>query len=415
MEQHRKRTKCAICDNDELHTIIKYGEVPLAGDFPSKDELSIERKFNMDLVFCDHCGLLQTDSVIDADTLFKDYRYMSSIGLTKHFTEVAKLLKKRFNLNAYSKILEIGSNDGVLLRPLMDLGLNPIGIEPAVNISKVATDKGCDVVNDYFNEENAEKYFGAGFDLIISNNCFAHIDDIHSIVQGVNYLLKPEGHFVIEVHYVKNLIEQLQYDNIYHEHIYYYSLTALNNLFRIHGMYIVDFDDIPIHSGSIRVTIKNSYNIPNEKVLDRIELERKEGLTGLSYFQKFSKDVHDHIKTFKGELEFLKDRGYKIAGYGASGRANMLCNLANIGPELVEYIVDESPERCGRYIAGKHIPIVDKQHLLDNKPDYIVIFAWNFSKMIIEKLEGNGFKYIIGFPQLQIVNNYSELKDIVSI
>lgn len=417
MEQYKKRTNCAICGNKDLHVILAYGEVPLAGDFPSKDELDVERKFNMDLVFCEKCGLLQTDSVIDADTLFKDYRYMSSVGLTKHFTSVAAILKERFKLNEDSIILEIGSNDGVLLKPMMDLGLNPIGIEPATNICKLAEEKGCNVINDYFSDEYAIGV-DPDFDLIISNNCFAHIDDIHSIVRGVHKLLKPEGHFVIEVHYVKNLIEQLQYDNIYHEHLYYYSLTALYNLFAQYDMTIVDYDDLPIHSGSIRVTIMNSTpNLPTmvPKVRERLRIESSEGLTKLPYFQAFSKNVHDHIKTVKTELVKLKGEGYKIAGYGASGRANMLCNLADLGPDLIDYIVDESPERCGRFIAGKHIPIVTKQHLLDDKPDYIMIFAWNFSKMIIEKLEGNGFKYIIGFPALQIVNNYSELKDIVSI
>lgn len=414
--QHVKRDKCAICGNKHLETIIKYGEVPLAGDFPSKEELKIERKFNMDLLFCEQCSLLQTDSVIDADTLFKDYRYMSSIGLSKHFTEVASFLKENFNLKRDSKILEIGSNDGVLLKPLQDLGLSPIGIEPAVNISKVAIENNCNVINDYFNEENSLKYFGEGqFDLVVANNCFAHIDDIHSIVRGVNKVLKKNGHFVIEVHYVKNLIEQLQYDNIYHEHIYYYSLNSLNNLFKEYGMTIVDFQDIPIHSGSIRVTILNDKIEYPTKVIERFELEKTQGLTSLMYFKDFSKNVYNHIKTIKEELIKLKSDGFKIVGYGASGRANMLCNLADINSDLVEYIVDESPERCGRYIAGKHIPIVNKEHLLNDKPNYIMIFAWNFSKMIINKLEGNNFKYIIGFPELQVVKDSSEIKNIVSI
>lgn len=414
--QYVKRIKCAICGSNHLHTIIKYGEVPLAGDFPSKEELEIERKFNMDLQFCDRCFLLQTDSVIDADTLFRDYRYMSSIGLSKHFIEVATLLKERFNLNENSKILEIGSNDGVLLEPLQKLNLFPIGIEPAVNISKVAIEKNCNVINDYFNENNAIKYFGENkFDLILANNCFAHIDDIHSIVKGVNKTLKKDGHFVIEVHYVKNLIEQLQYDNIYHEHIYYYSLNSLYNLFEPYNMTIVDFQEIPIHSGSIRVTVLNDDIQMPAKVQEKLNLEKTQGLTSLSYFKNFSENVYNHIKIIKEELFKLKNNGYRIVGYGASGRANMLCNLADLNSDLIEYIVDESPERCGRYIAGKHIPIVNKEHLLKDKPEYIMIFAWNFSKMIIDKLDGNDFKYLIAFPELQIVEHSSEIKNIVTI
>lgn len=416
-EEYRKRSSCAICGKqDHLHEIIKYGEVPLAGDFPKTEDFPFEEKFNMNLLFCDNCFLLQTDSIINGDKLFKEYRYMSSIGLSNHFTNVAKSHKEKFTLTKDSKILEIGSNDGVLLKPLQDLGLTPIGIEPAMNINKVAIEKGCSVINDFFSEKTARIHFTENqFDLVVSNNCFAHIDDIHSIVRGVNFVLKKGRYFVIEVHYVKNLIDQLQYDNIYHEHLYYYSINSLNNLFKQYGMSIVDFEEIPIHSGSVRVVVCNDEIETNEKVQERLDYEEEIGLTSLEYFKMFSHDVYKHIETIKKELLRLKNEGYKVVGYGASGRANMLCNLADIDANLIEYIVDESPERCGRNIAGKHVPIVSKEHLLKNKPDYIFIFAWNFSKMIIEKLEGNGFKYIIGFPQLQIVSEYSELKNITSI
>lgn len=415
-QEHTKREKCAICGNTHLETIMEYGKVPLAGDFPTKNELTIERKYNMDLQFCPQCSLLQTDSVIDADVLFKDYRYMSSIGLSKHFTEVANYLKETFSLTPESKIVEIGSNDGVLLKPLQDLGLYPIGIEPAVNISQIAKSKGCAVINDFFNEINGLKYFGGSLtDLVVSNNCFAHIDDIHSIVRGINKILKKDGHFVFEVHYVKNLIDGFQVDNIYHEHLYYYSLTALNNLFKQYGMTIVNYDEIPIHAGSIRVTVLNDkFEIPT-KVQERLNLEESIGLTKLEYFKNFAVDIKTHITTIREELLKLKEQGFIISSFGASGRATMLANMANLTSDIIEYCVDESPERCGRYIAGVHIPIVSKEHLLANKPDYIVIFAWNFAKMIMEKLEGNNFKYIIPFPEFKVVKNYSELENFVSI
>jgi SAM-dependent methyltransferase len=416
-DYYKKRHECAICKGtDSLNTIIKYGEVPLAGDFPREEDFDSEEKFNMDLLFCDNCCLLQTDSIIDGEKLFKDYRYMSSIGLSNHFTQVAGYLKETFSLDENSHILEIGSNDGVLLKPLQDLGLNPIGVEPATNINNIATEKGCSSINDFFSVVTAKKHFEeSSFDLAVSNNCFAHIDDIHSIVRGVKYVLKDGGHFVIEVHYVKNLIQQLQYDNIYHEHLYYYSLNSLKNLFDQHGMTIVDYQEIPIHSGSIRVTVCNQELEVNEKVKERLEHETEIGLTSIDFFKKFSDDVYAHIEAIRGELVKLKNDGYRVVGYGASGRANMLCNLGNITTDLVEYIVDESPERCGRYIAGKHIPIVSKEHLLEDKPDYIMIFAWNFSRMIIDKLEGNGFKYMIGFPTLQIVEKSSDIKNLVTI
>jgi SAM-dependent methyltransferase len=273
MSEYKKRVACACCGNTSLKNVISFGEVPLAGNFPKKEELSDVKKYELSLMFCETCALLQTDSIIDSDTLFKDYRYMSSIGLTNHFTNVANLYKNRFNLGDNSKVLEIGSNDGVLLKPLNDLGINALGVEPATNIHEVAKSRGCNSINDYFGVDFAKKHFKQGqFDLIVANNCFAHIDDIHSIVNGVKYCLSDNGHFVIEVHYLKNLIEGFQFDFIYHEHLYYYSLNSLSNLLNKHGMIVVDFEEISIHSGSIRVYAKKNGIIP-EKVTTRLMQE----------------------------------------------------------------------------------------------------------------------------------------------
>ncbi len=409
MSEYKIRSKCAICGNFDLAIIMKYGKIPLAGNFPSKEDMGIEDRYDLNILFCSQCSLLQTDSIIDADTLFKDYRYMSSIGLTKHFTEVAAMLKDRFSLDQSSAVLEIGSNDGVLQKPLDDLGVTCVGFEPAVNISEIAYNKGLHTINDYFSYESIKELYDHDIDLVISNNSFAHIDDIHSIAKGVKHCLKDDGHFVIEVHYLKNLIERMQYDNIYHEHIYYYSLTSLKNLFDQYEMTIVDFEEIPVHCGSIRVFVKNSHEPPCEKILRKIEEESKDGLDSLSYFKNFASDVSKHIKVISSSLnDIVKDN--RVVGYGASGRANMICNLCHLTPEIVEYIVDESPERAGRYIAGAHIPIVPRDRLDKDNPGFVVIFAWNFAKMIIDKLDRKDLKYIVAFPHFQIVSSSDELK-----
>jgi SAM-dependent methyltransferase len=422
MKEYKKRTCCAICDNTELKTVIDFGKIPLAGSFPSKDELANEKQYKMKLQFCPKCYLVQTDSIIHSDTLFKDYRYRSSIGLSKHFKEVASYLKDNFKLNEKSSVLECASNDGPLLEALKDLEVSALGIDPATNIVKISQDKGHNVINDYFNLKNAKKYFKPEqFDIIFMANSFAHIDDIHSIVQGVQYCLKENGSFVVEVHYIKNLIDQLQYDNIYHEHLYYYSLNSLKNLFRQYNMSIVEYHQLPIHAGSIRVVVQHSDSVDWNKnygdeyekrhqLNEKIALEKCEGLNDFSYYEKYFNKVNFHISTIQTNLKELKKQKKKIVGYGASGRANMLCNLAELDSKTISYIVDESPERNGRHIAGKHIPIVDKDFLLNDKtkPDYILIFAWNFSKMIMDKLKEHNYKFIIAFPEWKIVENSSE-------
>ena len=348
--------------------------------------------------------------MINPKLLFEDYRYLSSVGLSKHFENVAKILDDKYDVKD-KDILEIGCNDGVLLKPLCDLGAKAVGIDPATNVVKVAREKGLNVHNGYFSYDN-HKLFDKKFDLVLSNNTFAHIIDIQDSVKGINHVLKPDGNFIFEVHYLKSLIEGNQWDNIYHEHIYYYSITALHNMFKRYGMTIIDFEEIPIHSGSIRVTVKNSETDIPKKITDRIKLE-SDTICNLEYLGQYSEDVKKHISDFNKTLDSLK--GKKIGGYGASGRANMFCNVTNLTKDNVDFIVDESPERCGRYIANKEIPIVDIDVLKYSDVDLLIIFAWNYSKMIIDKTQFKKFKYLVAFPKVQLVDSYEELKGFDSI
>ena len=231
-------------------------------------------------------------------------------------------------------------------------------------------------------------------------------------MKGINNVLKPNGDFIFEVHYLKSLIEGNQWDNIYHEHIYYYSITALNNMFKRYGMTITDFEEIPIHSGSIRVTVRNSKLDLPKKIIDRIELE-SDTICDLDYLGQYSEDVKKHISDFNNTLKSLE--GKKIGGYGASGRANMFCNVTSLTEDNIDFIVDESPERCGRYIANTEIPIVDVDTLKSSDVDLLIIFAWNYSKMIIEKTQFRKFKYLVAFPKVQLVDSYEELEGFDSI
>ena len=413
MDGYSKRLSCGSCGSDSFETILDLGDVPLAGYFPTKEQLKDESKYPLSLVVCKKCKLVQTDSVINPQLLFEDYRYLSSIGLSKHFNEVADILDDRYGVKG-KNILEIGCNDGVLLEPLQKLGAIVEGVDPAVNVVKLARDKGLDVYNNYFNDTTfGGDKFGSKYDLVVSNNTFAHIIDVKSVIRGIHHVLKPGGDFVFEVHYLKSLIEGKQWDNVYHEHIFYYSIIALRNMFQKHNMTLVDFEEIPIHSGSIRVTVTNRNTYESPKVLDRIELESNT-IGKVSYLKKYGEDVKKHISEFNETIEKLS-RKYTIAGYGASGRANMFCNLTNISKDIVKFIVDESPERCGRYIANTEIPIVSPSALKDSYVDLIIIFAWNYSKMIIEKTPMDFCRYLVAFPKVQVVSNYNQLEGFESI
>ena len=413
MVGYEPREHCASCDGNNFEVLLDLGVVPLAGYFPTHDELENESKYPLSLLVCNDCKLVQTDSVINPELLFEDYRYLSSVGLSNHFKGVADILDERYSVKDKS-ILEIGCNDGVLLEPINKLGANVEGVDPAVNIVKVAINKGLKVYNDYFNDDTfGSVEFRDKYDLVISNNTFAHIIDVQSVIKGITHVLKSNGDFIFEVHYLKSLIEGKQWDNVYHEHIFYYSITAINNMFKKYGMTVVDFEEIPIHAGSIRVTVRNSVVEVPQKVLDRIELEVTT-IADVDYLKKYGDDVKKHISDFNDSIKELS-KEYTIAGYGASGRANMFCNLTELDENIVKFIVDESPERYGRFIANTKIPIVEPSELDDTEVDLLIIFAWNYSKMIIDKTFWGFFKYLVAFPTVQLVNNYDELDGFDSI
>ena len=382
MKEYEKRECCASCDSKNLKTILDLDQVPLAGFFPKKEELSTVSSYSLELQICEDCKLVQTDSVIDPDVLFRDYRYLSSIGLTNHFEGVAKDLHEKYNI-IDKDILEFGCNDGVLLQPLTDIGANAIGVDPSINVSQIARDKGLNVITDYFNYDT----FGTNkwedkFDFILANNAFAHIIDIKNTTKAVQHCLKDGGKFIFEVHYLKNLIDELQWDNIYHEHIYYYSITALNNMLSNYGMNIVDVEEISIHSGSIRVTAEKGAVSTSDKVKEIIENESKT-ICDIKYLKTFNKNVQQHIEDFGVAIKELVDAGVRVAGYGASGRANMFCNITNLDSDIIEFVDVETLKNA-------------------TDIDLLIIFAWNYSKMIVEKTQFRDFDYMIAFPSVNI-------------
>jgi methylation protein EvaC len=403
---YKKRTKCASCNNSHLTQIHDFGEVPLAGNFPTESELSDVQTYQLSLVMCEECKLVQTNSIISPEVLFSDYRYKSSIGLTTHFNDYTDWFVNKFGKHSYS-ILEIGCNDGVLLHPMQSAGFDIIGVDPAENIIKNPVSDGLSIHCDYFSTKFVESNkFNSKFDFILANNSFAHIDNILDMVNGVELGLKDGGYFIIEVHYLLELIKQFQYDNIYHEHIYYYSLTSLQNLLSPYGIHIVDFEYINTHSGSIRVVFQKG-GIISDKVKDALLFEEEVGLTDIKYYAEFSNNITNHSTEFLNVLRKLKSEGNIIYGYGASGRANMFCNILKLTNKDIHIIFDESTERINRYIPKSGIPIIHANRLDEIGVDnvVIVIFAWNYTNMIIHKLKKYGFKFVIPFPMVKLVNS----------
>lgn len=385
---------------------MDYGNVTLAGHFPKKPE---QMRFPLSLMVCSSCFLVQTDSTISPDILFKDYRYMSSVGLGKYFEGLATLISNDFP-DRNTKIVEIGSNDGALLLPLMKLGYSPVGFEPSKNISSVAKMKGCNVIVDYFNFKTVQKHLEpSSIDVVVACNCLAHIPNINDIVDSISYCLKDGGKLVMEVHYGRNIFESAQFDNVYHEHNYYYTLASLEPLFSKYNMFLSDVEDVPVHAGSIRVEFIKGKKNKSARAWSKLKEEIAAGVMSIDYYMSFnsmtSKKLHD-IRTA------ITSKTSRVIGYGASGRANVLCDMLKLDRKTIYHIVDESPERAGRYIQD--IPIVFPHNAVKDG-DTVIIFAWNYTKMIMEKLKNKNVEFLIPLPEPMIVKNIDQIQSMVTL
>tara|TARA_B100001123_G_scaffold403650_1_gene492327 strand:+ start:322 stop:1596 length:1275 start_codon:yes stop_codon:yes gene_type:complete len=405
-------SSCRICRAKNLKTFLKFGNMPLAGGFIKKEDLSKEKTFPLTVVFCESCKETQILETISSTILFKDYRFVSSTTntLSNHFVQYAKTMKQKF-LKKDSLVVEFGSNDGVLLKPFNDLGIKAIGFEPAKNIALLAKQKGCEVINDFFNSITAQqikKKHGKA-SLICANNVFAHIDDMHEPMKGIKLLLEDDGVFVFEVHYLVDLLEQFQFDMIYHEHMMHHSLTSLSYLVSLFDMEIFDVLRIPIHAGSIRVYTQNKKKGKNKvepTVKKLLELEKTQKTDQLDTLVKFGKDTYQKRNLLVKLVTNLKSQGKRIIGYGASGRATVHINFCKFNSEIVEYVIDASHERQGRFIPGMHIPIVSPDKLKNDNPDYAILFAYNYFDEVMKKESSfikKGGKFIVPLPEPKII------------
>jgi len=418
LEEVRDYGVCAFCEGEKITLIKNFGEMGLAGGFLSESEITAETLYPMNLCFCEDCFAVQIVDEINPDTMFKKgyFYFSSSIGtLRDHFRKYAKEVVDRFIAHPESSsILEFGCNDGVLLSPLADLNIGTlIGVDPASNVVSKINDDRIVAINSYFDEECALKILDKfGYvDLILANNVFAHVNDINALTRSIDKALAPNGVFVFEVHYLGKIIEEMQYDMIYHEHIYYYSLLALENHFSRYGMIVFDIKKVANHGGSIRFHVcreNSKFALPSDRVKDLRNDELEKGFNNISLFQEFGKKINQQRSDLLELLHSIKSEGKTIAGYGASGRANTMLQFCGIDATLIDYMIDDAPAKAGFYTPGSHLKIEGKIPLSgDQRPDYVVIFAWTFLKEIcrrnISYLQSGG-QFIVPLPEVKVLD-----------
>jgi len=404
--------KCRICKGS-LIKFLSLGSMPLANSFLSEEDLDKEEKtFPLEACFCNKCKLVQLSYVVDPKIMFRNYVYVSSTTKTLqlHFKKMAEEIAKELGFNKDSLAVDIGSNDGVLLKPFKDLGMQAIGVEPATNIAKIAEQNGIETINDFFSSKAIKQIIEnkGHADIITATNVFAHISDIGGVVENVKALLKKDGIFVIEIQYFMDTIEKMTFDNIYHEHLYYYTLTSLIHFFKKHGMEAFDVKRVDTHGGSLRVFIKRQGDGHEIKgsINKILGYEKKMGVESIDLYKKFADNVYSVKEKLVSHIMGIKKRGKNIAAYGAPAKGNTLLNFCSIGADYIDYIVEDNDLKIGLYTPGTRIPVVSFKMLDEEMPDYILILAWNFAKEILEKTKkyaDKGVKFIVPLPEPRMI------------
>lgn len=411
-EDFAHKKSCRICEGLDFIKILDLGEMPLANSFIKMEDLGKPaKKFPLVVYFCKNCGLLQLLDVVNPEMLFRHYYYLTSVSkpLTDHFAELGKNLADRFIKSKNDLVVEIGGNDAVLLDSIKNK-CRVLNIEPARNIAKISKEKGVDTIEEFFSADLAKEIFRkhGSAKIITANNVIAHIDNLKDVFEGVRILIGDKGAFVFEVHWVGNLMGLIDiggFDQIYHEHLCYFSLLSLERLVSKFDLKIFDAQLISVHGKSLRVYVGKNYEVL-ESVNAILEKEKSLGLDGMEVYVNFAKSVEKNKSELRELLIKLKKESKKIVGYGAAAKGNTLLNYFQIDNKILDFIVDDTPFKQGLYTPGVHIPIFSPDRLKKWRPDYLLLLAWNYAEAILkkeQKLRNEGIKFIIPVPEVKII------------
>lgn len=403
-----RHTSCRSCGHAGLRQVLDLGRVPLANALLTAEQLrEPEDRFPLELYFCPQCALVQIGETVPPERLFREYAYASSFSdtMVAHARALVETLIDSRNMGPESLVIEAASNDGYLLQFYQGRGVPVLGVEPAANIAELASAKGITTLVEFFDQDLGRRLAAEGrlADVIHAHNVFAHVPDPNRFVAGVKQVLKPDGVAVIEAPYIRDLIAKLEFDTIYHEHFSYYSASAVEALCRRHGLRICDVELVPIHGGSLRLFIAHAERPASARVAGLLAQEKADGLLAFDYYRDFGDRVAGLKVELLALLRRLQGEGHRIAAYGASAKGSTLMNAFGIDGGLIEFVVDRSSLKQGRFTPGNHLPILPPEALLERGPDYVLLLTWNFAAEILaqqSEFRRRGGKFIVPVPEV---------------
>lgn len=404
---------CRFCETPLQHSFLDLGVSPLSNSYLRPEQLQqMEPFYPLHAYVCEACYLVQLPVFESPENIFSDYAYFSSYSESwlKHAKTYTDRMIERFGFSSHSQVIEIASNDGYLLQYFKEGGIPVLGIEPAENVAKAAQDKGIPTISKFFGTQTAGELVTEGkyADLLLGNNVLAHVPDINDFVKGLKIILKPNGVITIEFPHLMRLMDENQFDTIYHEHFSYFSLITVDKIFASHGLTLFDVDELSTHGGSLRIYARHTDDASKQvgkKISDLKNSEEVLGFTHLEHYFSFSEKVKETKRKILTFLIEAKRNGKTVAGYGAPAKGNTLLNYCGIRTDFIEYTVDRSPHKQGYYLPGTHIPILHPDKIKETKPDYLVILPWNLKEEIMEQMSYIrewGGKFVVFIPEVRV-------------